>query len=259
MQLRLIAIITLLIIISSCQKKDKVLVIVRGDSFADGIGSSGTSSSAEFYKGTQVQGDSTWGKQLQVLLDKREDYRYEVDMVGYPGQTSAWFLKSNELPAVKKKIADAANDYKYIIFCAEFGTNDEANPGVNDNTSVDSLINNIAAINQSIKGIPGTNGKLYILGYPLTRRIDKFTQRNSNIFRNRYNLKIIGDPSLIKSDVVMDYRKNSALYDDRAPQGPKFSKSDVDHLSGVHPNDEGYKQLAIMVGDVIVEILNKKQ
>lgn len=241
--------------LTSCQKRDKVLVIVRGDSFADGIGSSGTTSSAEFYKGTQIQGDSTWAKQLQSLLNRQEHYKFDVDMVGFPGQTSAWFLKSDQLPQLKEKIAEGANQYKYIVYCSEFGTNDEANPGVNDSTSVDSLVNNLKQINQSVARMPGTRGKLFILAYPLTNRADKWAKPNSNAFRNRFNALIKKRPAIISADDVMDFGSFPNLYSDGAPNGLLFNQNDADHLQAVHPNNLGYARLAQMTASAVLNVL----
>jgi lysophospholipase L1-like esterase len=240
----------------ACNRKEKVLVIVRGDSFADGIGSSGTTSSATFYQGKQVQGDSTWGKQLQRILDKRDDYSYEVDMVGFPGQTAAWFIKSGELTKTKKTINDALGKYKYIVYCSEFGTNEASTPGVNDNTSVDSLANNIRFISKQVRSFSDTSSTLFVIAYPLTRRVDKYMQPGSNDFRNRYNTIIRKTPKAVGADLTMRFDACPNLYSDKAPYGDKFNQQDVDKLKGVHLNDAGYYQLAQMTADGVLQLVS---
>ncbi len=245
------------VIAMSCNRRDKVLVVVRGDSFADGIGSSGTTSSATFYQGKQIQGDSTWGKQLQRLLDKRDDYAYDVDMIGFPGQTADWFIKSGELAKTKKTVNDALGNYKYIVYCSEFGTNEEASPNVDSDTSVYKLITNLKFISKQLRSFSGTSSKLLVIGYPLTRRVDKYMQPSSNAFRNKFNTLIRSSPQLIGADLTMRFAACPNLYSDNAPYGDRFNQKDVDNLKGVHPNDAGYNQLALMTADAIIQVINE--
>lgn len=252
-----IVLIPFILILLSCHRRDKVAIIILGDSFANGIGSEGTTKSADYYAGKQKQGEYTWGKQLQRLLEKRKDYTYEVFMYGFPGQTAAWYIHSNELQLALKNLESDGHKYKHIIYCSAFGTNDEAAVNVNDSTSVDTLINNISKVSKLIRSVKNIKGKLTIIGFPLTRVEGKYAKPNGNAFRNRYNKLIANDPSLIGADKILDYKKYPSLYSDDAPEGSSFNQHDVDGLNSVHPNNKGYSQLAKMTEGCIIDIVKK--
>ncbi len=245
------------LLLSSCQRRDKVAVVIIGDSFVYGIGSEGTSSSADFFKGRQRQGDYTWQKQLEHLLDERNDFNFEYYMFGFPGQTSAWYKNSDELNVVVKRLQEGGVGYKKIIYCSAFGTNDQAAENVNDSTSVDTLVMNINSISKRIRNVKSIKGRLTILGYPLTRVEGKFAKPNGNAFRKRYNSLIINNPSIIGADKVLSFKSYPDLYSDEAPKGYAFNQDDVDGLNGVHPNNKGYEQLAKMTADCINQTLKK--
>ncbi len=236
------------------QRSDKILVIFRGDSFCSGIGSSGTSSSATFSTGEQVEGPNTWGKQLQHCLDSINKGKYVVDMVGYPGQTSNWYLHSSEFQEALKQIKDSMDNYSMVVFCPEFGTNDEVMPGVDKPGYADTLLSKIYSINKKARNAVGDNTRFKIIGYPLTNRGDKYAKINTDNFRTLYNSMIIKAPESIGADIVLNYQKYPELFSKDAHKGKFINQNDSDHLSGVHPNDAGYGVLAKIAADAVIKM-----
>jgi hypothetical protein len=240
--------------------KNRILVVIRGDSYCDGIGSSGTTSSSTYYAGKQIQGPQTWEKQLQRRLNQNTSGKiFIVSMEGYPGETAKWFVNGDDgnthFKDAKDYISDNITAYSMIIFSSPFGINESGNMGAKKEFSTDTLISNINKISKDVLSI---DDKIKIIGYPVPRRVDKFSKPYTNDFRNAYNSQILKNPQAIGSASVINYANYPEIYSNNAPFTKYYNQHDVDGLMGVHPSDLGYKILAEMYAEEIARISSSK-
>jgi lysophospholipase L1-like esterase len=219
-------------------KNIKVQLVFLGDSFTDGIGTTGTNSSTSV---PRVHGNMSFP--LQTVRDLNDTAIFKPVIRGYPGQTAIGYIN-------QQLQADLAlfypKDYDEIICVIEFGANDLTSYV---NTSVTDFAKNIVTLHGLVKAI---SPKIKTIVMPVAPRLDMAFNNDFNTKRNEYNNWISNNYKTF-ANAYGDYTNYQQVYADHADNCSYFfNYLDVDHLTGVHPTDRGAAVIAEMAVQSIV-------